>query len=461
MLHNQNIKLLSFLLLSLFFAKGTKAQDSTSMSLQQCIDYALSHKSSVLDAELDKKIAQQKVREITGIGLPQINGSAEQQIFLKQPTSFLPDFLSPSVYGILIKEGLVPQSSMPPGGGLFPVKFGTKYNTSAGISASQLLFDGTYFLGLKASKTYVELSQKSIQRTKVDVIAAVSKAYYSVLINKERQQLLNANVTRLERMLYELTAMKTEGFVEQLDVDRLTVATNNLKTQANSVDQLLEISYNLLKFQMGMENTENITLTDKLAAQNFTEDNTENATYSNRPEYALMQTGKMLMEMDVKRNQFGYLPNLVAYGSYSTSSQRNKFGDFDKWYGTAILGFKMGVPIFDGFQKDARIQTAKLTLQKTNNDIKMLEQAIDLDLNSNRILYNNNIKTVAMQKKNLELAQEIVRVTQIKNKEGVGSNLEIINAETSLKEAETNYYSALYDLIISQVDLQKAKGELK
>lgn len=433
----------------LFFCNftGLSAQDSPQqMSLQQCIDFALKNQSSVQNAQLDEYIAQKKVKEILGLGLPQLNGSVDVQDMIQRPTQLLPG----EFFGA-------------PPGTYIPIQFGTKYNATAGVSASQLIFDGTYLVGVKASTVYVELARKNLSRAKIDAVEAVQKAYYSVVINNERLKLLEANVKRLRKIFQDTKSYQENGFAEKIDVDRLAVTLSNLEVEYEKVTRLLDVSKYLLKFQMGMPVNNQITLTDSLQFKAMIDDLDANADHNNRIEFSLLETQKDLYRMDIKRHRSGYLPSLAAYGSLSTMAQRNKFNFLDTkehWYATSVIGARLTIPIFDGFQKSARIQQAKLTLQKVENDQLNLKNLIDFQVSSARITYENSYKTLDAQKKNMDLAQEIARVSQIKYKEGVGSNLEVVTAETELRQAQTNYFDALYNTIIANIDLQKAKGTL-
>lgn len=444
------IKIYSFVIL-LIISKNAQAQqsESFSFSLQQAIEYALQHQATTKNAALDVEIAQKKINELIGVGLPNITGSADINKFIEIPTSFVPaEFFGgqPGEYA--------------------PVQFGQPYSSSVGLSASQLVFDGSYLVGLQASRTYAELSKKNLEQSKIETSANVSKAYYSVLVNRERHDLLVANVQRIKKLKDDTKAMYDNGFIEKIDNDRIVLTYNNIVVEEQKVKRFLTISENLLKFQMGMDLNANLELADKLATIKMDETlpGEEKADASRRIEYSIMQTNKRLQELDLKRTRFEYLPSLVAFGSVSANASRNEFDIFDtdkRWYPTAVIGAKLSVPIFDGLQKSARIGQSKLTLQKIDNGFKSLEQGINLEVQNSRTQLLNNIEMLKTQRENKDLATEVARVSKIKYDQGVGSNLEVINAETSLKEAETNYYSSLYDVLISKIDYAKATGSLK
>jgi outer membrane protein TolC len=431
------------------FAQTKDTVKSYSFSLQQSIDFAMQNQKDVKNAAIDEEIAGQKVKEIEGMGLPQINSSVDVRDFLEIPTSFIPaEFFGG------------------PPGSFAPVKFGTQYQASAGFDASQLLFSGDYFLGLKASKVFVELSKKSTQRTKVEVAVAVSKAYYTVLVNDERTKLMDANIARVKKLMDDTKALFDNGLVEKIDYDRLTVTYNNLVVEQEKIRRLLDVGNYLLKYQMGMDITAPLTLTDKLEdiKLDAASVSTDKFDYSKRAEYGLFETQFRLAKLDVKRNKFSYLPTAVLYGSYSTNAQRNEFNFFDTklpWYPTALVGGKITMPIFTGLQRNARMQQAKLKLEQSQNNMDFIKKSIDLELAASATTLQNASASLENQKKNIAIAEDVARVAKLKYEQGVGSNLEVITAETALKEAQTNYYSAVFDALIAKIDYDKANGNLK
>ncbi|MCW3086304.1 MAG: outer rane efflux protein [Bacteroidetes bacterium] len=428
-----------------------QAKDSAaySFSLQQSIDFAMQNQSSVKNAVIDEQLSHQKVNELLGAGLPQINSSFDFKDFLEIPTSFIPA----EIFG-------------GPPGTFAAVKFGTQYQATAGLDASQLIFSGDYFLGLKASKVLVELSQKGTQRTKIEVATAVSKAYYNVLIGNERMKLMDANIARLKKAMDDTKALFDNGFAEKIDFDRLTVTYNNLLVEQEKVRRLLAIGTYLLKYQMGMPMSSQLTLTDKLEDVKF--DATSNVSaqkfdYNKRVEYNLYDVQFRLAKLDLKRQKYAYLPTAAAYASLSGSAQRIDFDVYDMhrpWYPTALVGATVKMPIFTGMARSARTQQAKLSVMKAENNLEFIKQSIDLELASSSTGLENAAASLEIQKKNIEIAEDVYRVSKIKFEQGVGSNLEMVTAETTLKEAQTNYYNALFDAIVSKIDFDKANGTL-
>lgn len=447
--------LLTALFTLLIIVNKAQTQNSA-FSLQQAIDYSVKNSPNYLNAELDEKNAFYKKNEIAGLGLPQITGSFDFKDYFNIPVSIV----DASAFNPAIPKGSVYQV----------LSFGLKYNASAGFSASQLLFSADYIFGLKAAKEYIALSKISAQRTKTELIAQVSKAYYGVLINKERLKLIDANIVKLDKSLSDLKAFNKQGLVELIDVERLEVANNNLFTEKEKVIQLISVGENLLKFQIGYKINEPIALTDSLK---LTEDlkqdiKINNSDFSKRDDYQLIKAQNNLLDIDVKRLKWGYLPTLAAYGSYQYNTIRPNANIFEsdknnavkQWYPISLIGVTANLNIFDGLQRNYKIQQAKITLQKNSNNLKNIEMVAELESSIAAITFNNATKTLKNNERNMDLAKHIYEVAQKKFEQGVGSNLEIVNAQASIREAEINYFNAIYDLLIAKIDYQKAIGTL-
>jgi len=441
--------ILSASLLFLIPVIGEAQAPAYSFSLQQAIDYSIQNQVSIKNAELDQQISKARVDELIGVGLPQINGKADVNHFIEIPTSFVPgEFFGGDA------------------GSYFPVQFGQPYTSSAGVSASQLLFDGTYVVGLQASRTYTELAMKNVSQSKIETASSVSKAYYLVLVGQERLKQLESDVVRLNKLKDDTKAMYENGFVEKIDYDRVELNYNLVENARTNTQRFLENSYNILKYRMGMDQKSNLELTEKITDFQFdptllTKDSVD---YNSRIEYSILQTQYRLSELDVKKNKFSRLPSFVLFGSYSANASRNEFNIFEsgyKWYPTAVVGASISLPIFGGFQKNAQTSQAKLNQKKVENAFFLMEQGIDLEYTNAITSLNNSIDKLKTQEKNRDLARDVARVSKIKYDQGVGSNLEVVDAESSLREAETNYYTALLEAIIAKIDLDVAVGNIK
>lgn len=445
---------IAFLLLGAFI--GAKAQDQQAFSLQQSIEYALKNRASLAAIRTGEAEAKARVGEIRAMGLPQINASIDVGDNFIQQQSFLPA-------EFFIRDPNGPNNPKP--GTFVPVTFTPAYTGNAVISGSQLLFDGTYLIGLKAAKTYTELSRKSTQQSEIEIAEQVSKAYYGVLVNRERMQLLNQNLSRLDTLLSQTRAMYTNGVAEKLDVDRLRVSKNNLTVEKQRTERLLELSEGLLKFQMGIPQNHPIVLTGELseAKAEVTQILFTDFDYSSRIEYSILETQRDLADLDLRNIRSGYLPKLYANARYGYNVASNEFNDFARtsnWLNFGYVGAQLQIPVFDGLRRHYQIQQAKARLGSARYGFDALRQGIDLELKQASVDLTNALEMIGSQRENMELAEEIARVAKIKFQEGVGSNLEVTTAETELREAQTNYYAALYDALIAKVNLQKATGTL-
>lgn len=428
---------------------GQDASAPMSFTLQQALDYALENNINLKNAKEAVTAAEAKVGEVLASGLPQINANADLGNAFVIPTTFLPgDFFGkPGEY--------------------VGVKFGTQYNGRATLNLDQMIFNGSYFVGLKASRTYTELSRKDLINTQTDLVAAVKKAYYSVLVNQERLSLVEKNFQRLDSLLAQTKVMYTNGFVEKIDVSRIEVQYNNIVAAKRTAGIGLEVSSNLLKFQMGMPVTEKITLADKLQLIQFQvldDEFKKDFNYNNRVEYSKLEVNHALVELDIKNARARYLPRIDFYSYYGYSYGTSVFNNFmafgENWRNMGTYGLRFSLPIFDGLMKSKQVQQKQVQLRQIENTKEMTKNMIDMEQHQNSLMFANYIENLRMQKTNMELAEEVYKVALIKYQQGVGSNIEVINSDASYKEAQTNYYAALYDALISSVDLEKSYGKL-
>jgi outer membrane protein TolC len=299
-----------------------------------------------------------------------------------------------------------------------------------------------------------------------------------VLINKERIDLFTSNIARVDTLLRNTRELFKHGFAESIDADRIQVTLNNLVVEREKFLNLNDLGIALLKFQMNYPMEDPIEVSGSIQnveiATNL-ETYQQNWDYKQRPDYQVLEANKKLQELNI-RNQYAQgMPSLSAYANLGYSTQSNTVGGLfetnsnisdangigpDKWYGYSVIGLSLNVPIFTGLQRTFRIQQEKLALQKINNGFVNLKSSIDLEIKEASLKFENAMRSLTAQKQNMELAAKVANVTKIKYEQGVGSNLEVVDAEDSLRQAQTNYYSALFDVMIAKVDLEKAYGKL-
>lgn len=447
------MKTLKTILVSfVFLSENLSAQTNPkTFSLKEAIDFAFTHNNNYLASEMDLKVAKARNWEYTGIGLPQVSASFDLKDYLELPTSLLPG----QFFGA-------------PPGTYIPVRFGTQYNATAGISVSQIIFSSDYISALQASKGLIELTQKNVQRTKIETHVQVTKAYFNALVAKERFQIIQANIHKLEKLLNDTKTLYQNGFVEKIDLDRIQIAYNNLLTEQGKFLRLIGLAHTLLKYQMNYPLTDSIILTDSIASfkDKITELKELQFSPEKRIEYQIFNQQKKLSEIDLGRYKMQFLPSIVAYGSYSKNAQRTQFDVFDfskdkLWFNIGLIGLTFNWNLFTSGQRYFRIQQAKYNVLKAHYSLEQIKQSVQLEYQSALINYQNALASLKTQENNLQLAQSVFDTAIKKYESGVGSNLEVVNAETSLKEAQTNYITALYDALTAKTDLDKALGNIQ
>ena len=436
-------------LIYVFFSFLSFSQERK-LSLKECIQLATENNENLKNSKLEERISKALSREYLSIGLPQINLDGGLK------------------YNHDVPKSLIDISRFMPGvpeGTEQEVQFGQAYDGRVDLFINQMIFNGSYFVGLSAAKELVRLSEKLTRRDEIDINVSVQKAFYTVLNTKSRIELVNINLERLQDLLKETTQLYQNGFIEKLDVDRIQVAYNNLNSEKIKADRLYELSKEILNFQIGLPVGTNIQLIGSLS-EDIVNDFSYNLTdfdYSKRIEYSILQTDKNLKFYDLKNNRSQYYPQIYAnynYGYNTSSSNYDLFFESDRWKSFGTLGLKIIVPIFDGFLKRSKINQSKYKIEQVENQMMFLERSINLQINQSIINYENTKESLTISKQNLELAQNVYNATERKYKEGVGSNLELIDSNNSLKIAQNQYYNSLYESIIASIDIKKTLGTL-
>ena len=434
-----------FTLLTFLGVQLASAQTELTLSLDQALDMATQKNVTMLNASLDIAYAETQVNEIKAQGLPQISGSTDFSHTFKIPTQIIPgDFVGQP-------------------GTTIATQFGVPFNINAGIGASQLLFDGSFFLGLKAASEFVNISKLSASASEIDIKEGVTKAYYMALISEQNLSQLNTSLENIKKLQSETEQLYNAGFAEKLDVDRLTLSVANLEININKLQNQAKLAKQLLLNSIGVDVNQEITLTSELPDEPVSDSNVSDFNPENRIEIKLLDQQQELNQLSLKRYKMGYVPSLYGNFSYGSSTFASD-GDFDKlgddWYGNGRYAFSLSVPIFDGFYKKAKMDQVKIDIEKTENTKRQAILGMNLQVAQAKTNYVNALKTIELQKKSQDLAERIYNTTSIKFKEGIGSSFEMINAESELTQAKTNYLNALYELSVAKIDLNKALGLL-
>ncbi|MCB0381363.1 MAG: TolC family protein, partial [Flavobacteriales bacterium] len=389
------ILLLSTIIISMFTAV---AQTESNFTLKQAQEYALKYNYQRVSAEKDVLIAKKKVMETTGIGLPQVTAEAQFQNFLALPVSLVPA----SAFNPLAPKDEFAE-----------LKFGTDYNTTAKITATQLLFDGSYIVGLQASRTYKSLTEKSLEKTELTVREEVAQAYYLCLVADENVKILSEIVTSTEKLYEETQRIYQEGFMEEQNVDQLRLTLNNINNSLTESKRQKEIALNLLKFQMGMELVTTITLTDNidvlLVAVNPADALAKEFKAENHIENQIIKVNEDLMKLNLRKEKYAFAPQVAAFFNHQQQNMSNKFEVFSggTWYPSTLWGLSIKLPIISGGMRLAKVGQARLDYEKAKNTSKQVEQSLLLKAQQAKSNYTSSYSIYLNQKDGLQIAEKI------------------------------------------------------
>jgi outer membrane protein len=463
------------LLLLLCFT--TKAQQVHKLSAPEAASMASTQVADVKNATLDYKLQEAKNKEVTGTARPQISGSGQITHYLKVPQIQFPNTTDFNIYNILIQEGILKDNGsgspirITQNNGAIGVNnlsFVAPWNAQGSIQVNQLIFQPDVLIALQARKDALNLAKENILLAQEKSKEAAYKNYYGVLIAKKQKQFLLDGIARLNKLIADQTQIYKNGFIEKLDIDKSTVSLNNLQSSVAQLDNAIAISEALLKQSLNLPQQDSIiqtdTLTEKSIKENVLQDDAFN--FNNRGEIRSLNALLQLQALDIKRNKMGNYPTVAAFANGGYNGQANP--DFKAftgktwfWYSTVLIGINVSVPIYDGGQRKQKIQTAKLNMEKTQNNIASLKNVISMEQQIARNSLQTALISFDVQQRNIELATKVYNAVKKKYEQGLSSAQEILLAEGEIQTAQSNYFKALYDAIIAKVGYQKSIGKLQ
>jgi outer membrane protein len=439
-------------ILTIIFAAAisAKASEPLRLSLKDAQKYALEHNLELRNAKADANIAARQVWEITASGLPQIDGSVGYQYFTDIPTNLIPaEFFGGSP------------------GDFLEVQFGTEQSLTATLSVSQLIFDGSYIVGLQAARIFRELSQRTYLKSETEIKSMVTETYYLNLATEQNLKIMQENLTNLEKTLFETQKMFEAGFTDAINVDQLKLTVSNLKNRITAMQRQYDLSINLLKFQIGLDIGHTLILTDELEVlfRNISPDiaGIDDFNPENHIDFRIMQSQEQMQLMTLRREWSFYLPNLSAFYTRQENAYRNEFNFFQSgqsWYPTSIIGLSLNIPIFSSGLRASRVQQARLELEKAQNNTRQVEQSLRLQKQEAWSGMQTAMEQYGSEKENLELAERILSRTRIMFREGLASSLELTQASDQFLSTQSNYINAMFELLNAKNKLDKALGRL-
>lgn len=421
-------------------------EQKTSFSLDEAVDYALQFAYEIEYANKDVDIAEEKVRETTAIGLPQINGYVDYQNNLKQQVSLIPA----EIFGG--NEGEFAE-----------VAFGTKQNMNAKIALNQLIFDGSYLIGLKGVKTYLIQGENALEKTEFIVKQTVSNAYTYVLLVEENIKILEKNKAVLESNLNQTLKIVENGFAEEQDAEQLQLNLSAIVNDLNKTNRIKASAYKVLNIALGIDINTPITLTETLESlllNNLDLGLTQSDfDITQHIDYQIADTNRESQELLMRFEKSKYLPSLNGFVNVGTTANNEEFQFLNgeqKWFASSMLGVSLNVPIFSSFSRAAKTQQAKIELDKATRQVTETEQKLTVALQDARNDYQFAIDSYYISKNNLELAERIESKENIKFFEGISSSFDLSNAQNQLYGRQRGYLESIQYLINSKVTLENA-----
>ncbi len=441
------------LIFSLLCAFASFSQESAqSFTLQEAIDYALENNRTSKIAALDIEAAEKQKWETTTIGLPQINASIDYNNWLKQQVSLLPASILSDAARADLGLGINDQ---------FPATFGTKQTMNGTVTLEQLIFDGSYLVGLQSAKVFLEISKNAKEKTNLEVRKAVINAYGNVLLAEESVKILERNIEVLKKNLNETSKIYENGLGDEESVEQLQITLSGVESNLNNTSRLRTLAYQMLNITLGADLNANTLLADNLeslTAQNIvlgllnSEENVENTI-----DYRISQNDKKSKELLLKLEKSKALPTLRGFVNAGYSGNNNNF-DFlknnQKWFGSSLLGVSMNIPIFSSGQRSASTQRAKINLEKAKETLTETEQKIKLQMASAKSDYQFAIEDYQNKKQNLNLAERIEKKNQTKFFEGIATSFELRQAQTQLYSSQQEFLQAMLDVINKKAELE-------
>lgn len=411
------------------------------IDLEQAIAIAKENNRSMVNAAVDIQIARQKRWETIAIGLPQISLSAGYANALQQPTSLIPaEFFGGQA------------------GEFSEVIFGTEQSANAGLRLEQLLFDGSYLVGLQASEIYLRISKQAFLKTEQAVAQATVDAYVNALLSKAQLTVFEQNLSTAQNNLNDIKVIYENGLTEKENVQQLELTVLSLKSGLLYTKQMAEVAEHVLRYVMGIDLDAPLNLSSTLEGLALqSQGKLPNTLDVNANiNFQMAENNIRVKELLLKLERFKSMPKISAYlsGGYDGYNQSFNFTEPEQnWYGRANFGVTINVPIFSSLQSQAKRQQAKLALKQSKNQAIDVAQKLLLEESKlrNEVQFNlSNVQTLAQ---NLALATEIERKNQLKFKEGLASSFELRQAQTQLYQAQNNYLSSMQQLVISKKKL--------
>jgi len=421
-----------------FFAHAQSNQDSLpgKVNLQQAVDYSIAHQPFIQQSLVDEEITEANIKSRLADWYPQI------------------DFRYNVQHNFIVQTAIIGDNK---------VKLGTDNTSAAQFTLSQTIFDRDVLL---ASQTKSDVRQQVKQNTsgnKIEIAAAVSKAFYDVLASEQQIKVSIENINRIQRSLKDAYSQYQAGVTDKTDYKRATIGLNNAQALKKTNEEQLRAKFEYLKSLMGYPDSVKLEIEyDSLQMEKEVYlDTLQTADFTNRIEYRQLETRRSLLQANLKYNKWSFLPTLEANGAYNFNYLNNSFSElYDHNYPNSFAALTLNFSIFQGGRRRADINAAEWELQRNKLDVISLKNNVNAEFTAAMSNYKSNLANYLALRENLSLATEVYDIIQLQYRSGIKTYLEVINSETDLRTAQINYYDALYNLLASKIDVQKALGQI-
>ena len=442
------------------------AQETERLTLEKAIQMALKNNTNIINSKIDLKIAQKKIWETTAKGLTHVDVKSSYQHLFSVPVLSFP--------GTELSKTRVP---MDPGTGIgttsevqlstgesiymnnvsgAPIALGVKDNITADLTVSQLIFSGSYIVGLQATKVYYNFSKQTDEKTKLDVAETVVNTYHMLQLAEESRKILTQNLDNINKTLSEITEMNKQGFLEKTDVDQLEVTANNVRNMMNQIDSNLDLGYRLLKIQLGLQESTKLELADEMESGDALVKSSmlltaEQFNINRNVDYQLIQSAEKIAKLDLNLSKMAFLPTISGFYNHNEQLNSTSFNFSPR----DLVGINLTLPIFSSGERLSVVSQKRMSLEKAQNTSKYVSSSLQMQASQYQTDVKLKLERYLNQKKSKELSDDIYQRTMEKYKQGISSSMDLMTSQNQYLTNLTNYYQSIYDLQGARSKLEK------
>jgi len=442
------------------------AQETEKLSLEKSIEMALKKNTNIINSKIDLKIAQKKIWETTAMGLPHVDvKSSYQHLFSVPVLSFPGTQLSKTRVPMDPATGIGTTSEiqLSTGENIYmnnvagtPIALGIKDNITADLTVSQLIFSGSYIVGLQATKVYYNFSKQSDEKTKLDVVETVVNTYHMLQLAEESRKILAQNLENINKTLSEISEMNKQGFLEKTDVDQLEVTANNVRNMMNQIDSNLDLGYRLMKIQLGLQESAKFELADEMESNDSLVKTSmqltaEQFNINRNVDYQLIQSAEKIAKLDLSLSKMVFLPTISGFYNHNEQLNSTAFNFAPR----DLVGINLTLPIFSSGERLAVVSQKRMSLEKAQNTSKYVSSSLQMQASQYQTDVKLKLERYLNQKKSKELSDDIYQRTMEKYKQGISSSMDLMTSQNQYLTNLTNYYQSIYDLQGARSKLEK------